>query len=536
MQKRSIASAGESIGDWFAGASVNILASFLRGFLAIAIVLVTGCNNSSFEDCTIACTDGNCPDGFSCGAEGLCRLDGAAGLCSDDPGPDPNAICTPATTAACYTGEAGTKGVGACRGGTRTCDATGHWGDCAGEVVPTAEACGDAVDNDCNGSTDENGDLDGDGFSTCTVGGGAADCCDTVADCDDPASVNPGSFDIPDNDVDDDCNLVTDDQILCDATLSSGSTSAYDFAKAIELCDRATASDKKWGVLTAKLSLASGTGTPDPQGHAIRPEFGPGGAAQLGDSVAIISSGGAAAKFDTNPGFHAFSGYAHVQGATSTMPSDWLTANNNVLPKAPGCPQPTAVTANDPVMLTFQIRVPLNAKSFELRSSFYSADYPEYLCSTLNDYFLVLLDSQFSGAPANPTDKNLAFYKPTGTTSKVPIGVNLARSTGGMFTECLNGATGCQSGGTPGTMLACTGTDMLEDTGFDDLSANNCETTSIVGGGTGWLVTRGNVVPGETITLRIVIWDQGDSILDSLAVLDGFRWSTALATPGTTKL
>lgn len=499
-------------------------------------MLAASCNYSSFEDCAIACTDGNCPDGFTCGAEGLCRLDGAAGLCSDDPGPDPNADCTPGTTAACYTGAGGTKGVGACRGGTRTCSAAGRWGECEGEVVPAAEECGDDVDNDCNGSTDENDDLDGDGFSTCTTGGGAADCCDTEADCDDPASVNPGAFDIPGNAVDDDCNLAVDDQILCDATLSSGSTSAYDFAKAIELCNRATASDKKWGVITAKLSLANGSGTPDPQGHAIRPEFGPGNPAQLGNSLAIISSGGAAAKLDTNPSFHAFSGYTHTTGATSTMPSDWLTLNSNVLPKAPGCPQPTATTANDPVMLTFTIRVPSNAKSFELKTSFYTADYPEYMCSTLNDYFLVLLDSQWSGSPANPADKNLATYKPSGSSSRVPIGVNLARSTGGMFTECLNGATGCATGGTPGTMSACTGTDLLEDTGFDDLAANSCEATSIVGGGTGWLVTRGNVMPGETITLRIVIWDQGDSILDSLAVLDGFKWSTDVATPGTTRL
>ena len=248
--------------------------------------MAAGCNNSSFEDCTIACTDGNCPDGFTCSAEGLCRLDGAAGLCADDPGPDPDATCTPATTAACYTGQAGTKGVGACRGGTRTCDATGHWSDCEDEVVPTAEACGDSVDNDCNGEVDENGDLDGDGFSTCSTSGEAADCCDTEDDCDDPASVNPGSFDIPGNGVDDDCNLHVDDTVTCDDALASGSTSAYEFGKAIELCERVTATDKQWGVLSAKLSLASGTGTPDPQGHAIRPGFGPGTTAQLGGSLA----------------------------------------------------------------------------------------------------------------------------------------------------------------------------------------------------------------------------------------------------------
>ena len=237
----------------------------------------------------------------------MCRLAGAAGACGEDPGPDPMADCTPGTSAACYTGMAGTKGVGACRGGARQCDADGHWGDCDGEVVPAAEACGDSVDNDCNGETDELDDLDGDGYTTCGTTGKPADCCDSTAVCAQPASVNPGAFDIAGNHVDDDCNDVTDDPISCDSGLASSSTSALDFAKALELCNRTTTSDVRWGLLSAKLSLASGTGTPDPQGHSIRPRFGPGVEPQVGNSLAIISSGGAAAKTDTSPAFHAYS-------------------------------------------------------------------------------------------------------------------------------------------------------------------------------------------------------------------------------------
>ncbi len=54
---------------------------------------------------------------------------------------------------ACYTGTAGTKGVGACKAGTRTC-AAGKWSGCLGEVTPFAEVC-DGKDNDCDGSKDE---------------------------------------------------------------------------------------------------------------------------------------------------------------------------------------------------------------------------------------------------------------------------------------------------------------------------------------------------------------------------------------------
>ncbi len=58
-----------------------------------------------------------------------------------------------ALTRACYSGPAGTEGVGVCSGGTQTCNA-GDWGTCAGEVTPAAETC-DAQDNNCDGQVDE---------------------------------------------------------------------------------------------------------------------------------------------------------------------------------------------------------------------------------------------------------------------------------------------------------------------------------------------------------------------------------------------
>ena len=50
--------------------------------------------------------------------------------------------------------------VGACKAGTqtRTCSATcawGSWSSCTGSVGPSPETCGDGVDNNCNGVTDE---------------------------------------------------------------------------------------------------------------------------------------------------------------------------------------------------------------------------------------------------------------------------------------------------------------------------------------------------------------------------------------------
>jgi len=56
-------------------------------------------------------------------------------------------------TGTCYSGPPGTRAVGACRAGTRTCD-QGEWTACDGEVVPAEEDC-DGVDQDCDGTTDE---------------------------------------------------------------------------------------------------------------------------------------------------------------------------------------------------------------------------------------------------------------------------------------------------------------------------------------------------------------------------------------------
>jgi hypothetical protein len=62
-------------------------------------------------------------------------------------------VCTAGATAACYTGPAGTLGVGACLGGTSTClDDGSGWGPCAGEVVPVSEDCATPEDEDCDGT------------------------------------------------------------------------------------------------------------------------------------------------------------------------------------------------------------------------------------------------------------------------------------------------------------------------------------------------------------------------------------------------
>ncbi|MFO0617577.1 MAG: MopE-related protein [Polyangiaceae bacterium] len=78
-----------------------------------------------------------------------------------DGNPDDGCACTPNSTASCYTGPAMNQGVGACVEGTQTCNAQGtSYGACTGDVLPTAEDCATAADENCNGREPMNGGID----------------------------------------------------------------------------------------------------------------------------------------------------------------------------------------------------------------------------------------------------------------------------------------------------------------------------------------------------------------------------------------
>lgn len=429
----------------------------------------------------------------------------------------------------CYTGTPQTQGIGACKDGMAACDEKGVLGPCVGQVLPSREVCGNGIDENCNGTADENVDLDGDGFTTC-----GGDCCDSVSDgCStDPKLVNPGAIEVASNQADDDCDGTVDNSTVaaCDASLASNSSDPLDFARSIDLCQMTTLAEKKWGLIEAKFLLADGTGLPNAAQRAIRTAFG-GTKVQSGASFAVLSTGRAAAVGQTNPDFASFEPGSSF-GSSSGFPSDWLKANSNMLPNAPGCPAAAGSSANDPIMLQLKIRVPTNAKAFQLSTNFLSSEYPEFVCSPFNDFFVVLLDSGYAGTPANPADKNLATFT-TPSNKLVPVGVNLAFGSTGLFRVCENSATGCGSSGVAGTNSQCMGTAELIGTGMD-ATANACGMpNNRIGGGTGWLSTRGNVVGGEIITLRIALWDTSDGLFDSLALLDNFQWLLQSTTAGT---
>ena len=320
----------------------------------------------------------------------------------------------------------------------------------------------------------------------------------------------------------------------CDGGLASNSASALDYAKAMELCDTVTEASGAPGVISAQFTLASGTGTPAAVSRSIRPAFGSSGDnfPRGGVSMVVLSTGAAAAKGQTNPNFQAFQ-QGVATGTSSAAPADWLAANGGTFPNSPGCPAPSGVMANNPIMLTLRLRTPAYAHSFRVSAKFFSSEYPEWVCSPYNDYFVVLLDSAYAGPNPNPADKNIAVYPVNAL--KYPMGVNLVNV--GLFTQCLSGPTGCAQSATAGNNPFGTGVNGIAGTGMDDVSPTIdgiCGANNRVGGGTAWLVIRGNVTPGEIITLRFAIWDTSDNFYDSLVLLDNFAWSSETITPGMT--
>jgi hypothetical protein len=503
----------------------------------------------------LSCCDGACidltADAANCGAcgepcgtdlactEGQCVLGecpAGSNDCNGDPGDgcetDGDCTCTPGATQDCYTFEPETQDVGECHSGTQTCNEFGTaWNLCDGEAGPeNSDLCANGLDDNCNGMADEDLDADGDGFTAC-----GGDCCDEPgAVCSNPDLVNPGAFEVDGNMVDDDCDGTADNPLdACDAGLASNSGDALDYARAIDLCQfteetPADPADAIWGVIEAELTRANGMNTPNANARSIRDDFGSSITTRFGARLAVLSTGHAADDDDdSNPNFASFQGGQTFANMSSAMPADWLAANGNNVPNAPGCPDPLNNNAYNPAMLTVRVRAPTNANSFSVEMYFFSAEYPEWVCTEYNDFFVTLIDSS---DPGNPADGNIAIYDDGASTW--PVGINLVSTAAGLFTQCANGNIGqCGDGG---SYNGCTGTGELTGTGFDVVfdGPDLCCPNARIGGGTGWLRMSGNVEPGETFEIRFAIWDTSDALYDSLVLLDNWQWSVDASEPG----
>ena len=357
------------------------------------------------------------------------------------------------------------------------------------------------ISADCAESTAEGLDLDADGFPN-------------GVDCDDcNPLINPGAYDEPGNGDDEDCDGADATAVTsCDADLAMAASNPIDAARAIGICQLAT--DDDWGLISAQFVRVDGVSAPTSFSQAgIVPDFGVEVPFE-GASMLALSSG--VARAPDQDGFTTGCDYFDVYSdATHSVPdADELPAGFTVPAFTSSCGAVITGGVYNSIALELEIKVPTNARGFTFRSNFFTYEFPNYICSPFNDFYVALRQRDDLG----DTWENVVY------------------DSDGNFISVNNGLLrACEAGRAGGKSFACElGRDPLEGTGFD--STNECGQLATyaasgesglaleVGASTGWLRTRAPVLPGTTLRLRFAIWDSGDGILDSLALIDGFEW------------
>ncbi len=344
---------------------------------------------------------------------------------------------------------------------------TGQGGQGTGGFDPQTTGAGAGNAINCDAGPDE--DRDQDGF-TVTQG----DC----NDCD--ANVNPHAVEViaeSGDAADENCNGQVDEvRAACDDGLALTDGDAMNGARAIGICD--TVAQNGFGVVTANYVRANGGAIAGSTPHVgLLDGFGPNVAPRQGSRLLALSSGHA--RLPGQPDACGFVGCGSIGSGTAPA----------------GFPQdvPNCTGANDiydDVALELTLRAPTNATGFSYEFSFYSHEYPEWVCDDFNDQFIALV----SPPPQGSIQGNISFDSQTN-----PVSVNIA-----LFEVCQ----GCAQG-----------TGAMVGTGFDTWGGGIGDS-----GATGWLYSTAPIGPGEEFTIRYAIWDTGDEDYDSTVILDNFQW------------
>jgi hypothetical protein len=289
---------------------------------------------------------------------------------------------------------------------------------------------------------------------------------------------------------------------------------AFVFAKSIGICTSAAQSG--WGLVSATLQNAFGSSTAPAAGQwGMLQSFGSTIKPREGVMLGAISSGfGREWNDASNQNLGQSSDFVAGQPMDGTSyPTGQAPPG---FPKAAaGCQQDNRV--NDMVDVKLVLKAPPDATGFSFDFDFFSSEWPNYVCSNFNDAFIAYLTS------TGITD-NISF-----DANNNPVAVNIS-----FLNRCTpNAPVGClrSNGPTADPPLyssQCTaGTGELAGTGYGDTDQTQCDSSNVaatLGASTGWLTTKAPIQPGEQFTLEFMIWDAGDGLLDSSALIDHFQW------------
>jgi hypothetical protein len=158
-----------------------------------------------------------------------------------------------------------------------------------------------------------------------------------------------------------------------------------------------------------------------------------------------------------------------TQDCSDTLDDQWNISPNN--------------TANDVFYMSFDLEVPLGTHGYLFDFAYFSQEWPTYVNQPYNDMFVVWSTSEsFTG--------NVTFIneQPLTVTALDPY------------------------------MVIQPGDPLLAGTGFPDSFIDT------EGAGTGWFTAKASAVPGENFTVALSIFDMGDDALDTIGLVDHFRW------------
>lgn len=179
-----------------------------------------------------------------------------------------------------------------------------------------------------------------------------------------------------------------------------------------------------------------------------------------------------------NGGNPAFTGCDGVNDCSNSLQAQWNQGGS---------------TANDLIWMDFSVEVPGGTYGWTMDFNFITAEYPNWVGTEYNDILVVWNTSEaYTG--------NVCFVgdEPC-TVTALEAAIEDAANGGAIHTSPKMAGTGMKANGgllgTPG------------------------------GGATGWYQMQGQSVPEETLEITIALFDMGDSLWDTIVLLDNWRWN-----------